>query len=98
MLAIECDRTKLLEMAERIRAAIEAIAVPYKGETLSVTASLGCCLVEGQSGLGPQELIDLADKALYLSKSGGRNRSTLYRPGLLDLAAAIRKLAATRTA
>jgi len=98
VLAIECDRTKLLEMAERIRAAIEAMAVPYKGVALSVTASLGCCLVEGQSGLGPQELIDLADKALYLSKSGGRNRSTLYRPGLLDLAAAIRKLASTRTA
>ena len=98
VLAIECDRARLIEMAERIRAAIEDQAVPYKALSLRVTASLGCCLIEGQLGLGSQELIDLADKALYLSKAGGRNRTTLYRPGLLDRAAAIRKLDGARTA
>jgi diguanylate cyclase (GGDEF)-like protein len=91
VLAIECDRFTLMEVAERIRSAVEKMAVPYKSEALSVTASLGCCLIDPGMRLGAAECIEMADKALYLSKSGGRNRSTLYRPGLLDRAAAIRK-------
>ena len=91
VLAIECDRARLMDMAERIRSAIERLSVTYKAETLSVTASLGCYLIDPGLGLGAQECIDLADKALYLSKSSGRNRATIYRPGLLDRAEAIRK-------
>jgi diguanylate cyclase (GGDEF)-like protein len=91
VLAMECDRARLMEMAERIRTAIEATKVPYKSHELSVTASLGCCIIDRGLGLGSAGYIEMADKALYLSKSGGRNRSTLYRPGLLDRAAAIRK-------
>jgi hypothetical protein len=36
----------------------------------------------------------MADKALYTSKTAGRNRVTFYKPGLLDRAQAIRKLRA----
>jgi diguanylate cyclase (GGDEF)-like protein len=93
VLAIECDRARLMEMAERIRAAIEALAVPYQALRLSVTASLGCYLIEPGLLTGAAGCLELADKALYLSKSGGRNRSTLYRAGLLGRAAAIRKRA-----
>jgi diguanylate cyclase (GGDEF)-like protein len=90
VLAIECDSVKLCEMAERIRKAIEFTSVPYKAETLSVTASLGCCLIDPDLAAGIQEYIDMADRALYLSKKNGRNRCTLYRPGLLDRAREIR--------
>jgi diguanylate cyclase (GGDEF)-like protein len=93
-LVIECDRAKLLEVAERIRTAIERMSVPYKADRLSVTASLGCCLIDPDLRAGAAEYVEMADKALYLSKSGGRNRSTLYRPGLLDRANAIRNCAA----
>ncbi len=93
VLAIECDKKKLMEVSERIRIAIEDMAVKYQGETLKVTASLGCCLIEPGLRAGADAFIEMADKALYLSKSGGRNRSTLYRQGLLDRAAAIRKRA-----
>jgi diguanylate cyclase (GGDEF)-like protein len=89
-LVIECDDAKILDVAERIRTAIELMGVHYKGETLSVTASLGCCIIDPDFRAKASEYIDMADKALYLSKSGGRNRSTLYRPGLLDRARAIR--------
>jgi diguanylate cyclase (GGDEF)-like protein len=89
-LVIECDDTKVLDVAERIRAAIEHLSVRYKEETLSVTASLGCCIIDPDFRAKPSEYIDMADKALYVSKSGGRNRSTLYKPGLLDRARAIR--------
>jgi len=94
-LIIECDKGKLLEVAERIRSAIEEMRIPYKAESLAVTASLGCCLIDPNLRAGADAYIEMADKALYLSKSGGRNRSTLYRSGLLDRASAIRNYAAS---
>jgi diguanylate cyclase (GGDEF)-like protein len=91
VLAIECDGPRLMEMAERIRAAVEAMKVPYKTKVLSITVSLGCCFIGPSTGLGSADYLEMADKALYLSKVGGRNRSTLFRAGLLDRAAAVRK-------
>ncbi len=93
VLAIACDQARLVDMAERIRSAISDMAVPYKSETLSVTASLGCCLITPGMVLGPEDYIEMADKALYRSKAGGRNKTTLHKPGLLDRAAASRKRA-----
>jgi diguanylate cyclase (GGDEF)-like protein len=89
-LIVECDKTRLLEVSERMRNAIARMRIPYKSELLSVTASFGCCLIEPDLCAGAAEYLEMADKALYLSKTGGRNRSTLYRLGLLDRAKAIR--------
>ncbi len=94
VLAIECDGSKLMEIAERIRAAIEQTEVIYESRKLAVTASLGCCIISPSLRLAPARYIEMADKALYLSKSGGRNRSTLYRAGLLDRAEAVRNRSA----
>jgi diguanylate cyclase (GGDEF)-like protein len=91
-LVIECDKTRLLEVSERIRTAIAEMRIPYKSESLSVTASLGCCLIDPNSRASPADYFEMVDKALYLSKAGGRNRSTLYRSGLLGRASAIRTL------
>jgi diguanylate cyclase (GGDEF)-like protein len=91
VLAIECDEKTLFEMSERIRHAVEGMKVLYKEEILSVTASFGCCCFDPELRIGPEAYIDMADKALYLSKEGGRNRSTIYRPRLLDRAEAIRE-------
>ncbi len=93
VLAIECDGTKLLEVAERIRTAIAGMEIVYESRKLSVTASLGCCLIPPSPRLSAARCLEMADKALYLSKLGGRNRSTLYRAGLLDRAEALRKRA-----
>jgi diguanylate cyclase (GGDEF)-like protein len=94
VLAIECEESRLVEFAERIRAAIEALRVPFDSNVLQVTASLGCCHIDGALGLTGQAYMDKADKALYRSKSGGRNRSTVYRFGLLDRASAKRRIPA----
>lgn len=91
VLAIECDSLRLQEMAERIRISIEEMEVPFKAETLRVTASLGCCTIDPDLPISCEAYVEMADKALYLSKSGGRNRSTLYRPRLLDRATAVRE-------
>jgi diguanylate cyclase (GGDEF)-like protein len=90
-LVIECDSAMILEVAERIRSAIETMGVRYKESLLSVTASLGCCVIDPDLRARSADYIDMADKALYLSKSGGRNRATIYKPGLLDRARAIRR-------
>jgi diguanylate cyclase (GGDEF)-like protein len=91
VLAIECDSERLQEMAERIRLSIQEMEVPFKAETLRVTASLGCCTIDPDLPISCDAYVEMSDKALYLSKSGGRNRSTLYRPRLLDRATAFRE-------
>ncbi len=90
ILLVECGRDKLVEVAERIRKGIAAMAVPWKGEFLEVTASFGCCPLD-PSWRGPGEsIVERADKAMYRSKAAGRNRTTIYRFGLLGRATAIR--------
>jgi len=91
VLAIECDRDTLMAVAERVRTQIESMAIPYKDQSLSVTASLGCCLLDSSRRFSSDEYLEMSDKALYTSKSSGRNRVTFYKPGLLDRAQAIRK-------
>ncbi len=61
------------EAAERIRRAVERMAVSYLTTTLSVTVSIG--LAEGpRHGTAAAELLAAADRALYLAKARGRNR------------------------
>lgn len=56
---------------ERIRAAIEALDIPNGTEKLRVTASLGATLNPSHSLAA---MLDIADAALYLAKTQGRNR------------------------
>ncbi len=63
--------------AERVRASVEALAVPHEGSPLygRVTVSLGVASVQaGERHASPQRLIQLADQALYQAKNRGRNR------------------------
>ncbi len=90
ILVVECDGPTLIEVAERIRTSIETMEISFEGLSLTVTASLGCCFIRDGAPEGPDELIGRADKALYLSKTGGRNRTTLFRAGLLDKAIVLR--------
>ena len=70
-------------MAEAVRQAIEAIRLNDPSE-LRLTASVGVSTL----GLGanePQELINQADKCLYLAKRTGRNRVVSYRTEMAEL-------------
>jgi diguanylate cyclase (GGDEF)-like protein len=62
--------------AERLRAGVEALALPHPGGGV-VTISAG---VAGASerGCQPDELFKLADEALYRAKAGGRNRVEVH--------------------
>lgn len=73
-------------VAERIRKGVEAISLKVGGKTLSITISIGCRLIDPKFETGALILIGDADKALYDSKSNGRNQTTIYTNGLLDKA------------
>jgi len=62
-----------IELAERIRAAVEAHAFIYEGKRLPITTSLGVSELRADIE-SAQTLIKAADKALYAAKSGGRNK------------------------
>ncbi|TJY59409.1 sensor domain-containing diguanylate cyclase [Sinimarinibacterium sp. CAU 1509] len=62
--------------AERMRADIEALAIPNSGSTVSavVTISLGVATRVPESTLTLEALMEAADSALYRAKRLGRNR------------------------
>ncbi|MGE0616704.1 MAG: diguanylate cyclase [Bacteriovoracia bacterium] len=64
------------DIAENIRATIEAHAFIYKGKRIPLTMSAGVAEVAATIE-SAQTFINHADKALYESKSSGRNRVTV---------------------
>lgn len=63
-------------VAERIRAAVEAKALPHSESRVAeyVTVSVGYASLRPQPGQDPYSLVEVADKALYAAKERGRNR------------------------
>ena len=64
------------QVAERVRAAIEALRIPHGASTVSehVTASLGVATLRPHGPDTCQDLLRRADAALYRAKAEGRNR------------------------
>ena len=67
------------EMAERLRAGLEAAEIRVNGNVLRVTASMGCAALDSEV-TDLQTLLEAADKALYTAKQTGRNRVVLSVP------------------
>ncbi|MEO8183389.1 MAG: diguanylate cyclase [Deltaproteobacteria bacterium] len=62
-------------LAERIRRAVAEASIDIGGgQELTVTLSAGCASLECSSGSDPAELVQIADRRLYLAKQQGRNR------------------------
>ena len=70
----DCNYDATVRVAERLRAAVEALDVEYDGERLRVTASFGVCWVENGSLDKIESLFNQADANLYEAKRQGRNR------------------------
>ena len=66
---------KAMEIAEYIRRMIEKSVILYKEHTIKITASFGVTSIKSDSGATSVEnLIECADKKLYVAKNNGRNR------------------------
>ena len=64
-----------LRMAETVRSALEALRLPHDGSPFGiVTASLGVAVITPSLGTTAEQLLKLADDALYQAKKQGRNR------------------------
>lgn len=63
-------------VAEKIRASVEALAIPHPASTAAdvVTISLGVATRRPGPGRDAEELLTTADRALYRAKREGRNR------------------------
>jgi two-component system cell cycle response regulator len=70
-------------VAEQIRATVEQTAFAYEGRAIPVTVSLGIAGYPAVTAGNPDELIGVADEALYEAKRSGRNRVVVAaaRPG-----------------
>ncbi len=84
----ECDPDHVLDVAERLRAAMAA--APFRARThttVPVTISIGVALKcpEPTEGMAPEEhleaLLRTADRRLYRAKAAGRNRVVAGRDG-----------------
>ncbi|MDH4655276.1 MULTISPECIES: sensor domain-containing diguanylate cyclase [unclassified Pseudomonas] len=66
------EEAELMQVAERLRRAIEQDPIALEGLALAQTASFGATLV--QAGDTQANVLDRADRGLYLAKQNGRNR------------------------
>jgi diguanylate cyclase (GGDEF)-like protein len=76
------DRAAALEAAEKLRAAVEAAAIPHAAsEAGRVTVSIGVAVFP-EDGAELGALIDAADAALYAAKRAGRNAVRFHEAGM----------------
>ena len=77
----EVSVEEMMIVAERIRTAVGSSPIRTNEFDLIVTVSVGCTMV-GYADAQVEDVIDRADRALYLAKASGRNRVVpLARPG-----------------
>jgi diguanylate cyclase (GGDEF)-like protein len=78
-----------LDVAERLRRALAEAPHDYQGATFFKTASFGLAAFDGTgTPVGPEELLERADQALYRAKRGGRNRVVVWSPEVAEVAEA----------
>ena len=68
-------------VAKRIRSKLKAMQIPHEGSKASqyVSISMGVASARHNQAISPQELIELADKALYQAKEAGRDRAVICK-------------------
>jgi diguanylate cyclase (GGDEF)-like protein len=76
-----CAESGIEGMAERIRAAVAADPAAWEGNPVPLTASLGATSAPPEMEIGAEELIRIADAAMYEAKRRGRDRVVFRTAG-----------------
>lgn len=87
----DLNEASLRMICEDLRQGVAALGIPHQdnGATATVTVSIGAAWVLPAAGAHTLEsAIELADRALYRAKDGGRNRCEIDAPRMLARAAA----------
>jgi two-component system, cell cycle response regulator len=74
------DTNQAQVVGERLRKAVEGHQFVYEGTHIPVTISVGIAVLPNRDVKDANDLVALADQALYKSKNAGRNRVTIYTP------------------
>lgn len=77
VMLIETDCLRAQDASERIRSAVENTSFDMNGNRITTTVSIGVSSYPKDSN-DINDLLDKADKAMYMSKKSGRNRVTLF--------------------
>lgn len=71
------DEKGAIQMAERIRQTVEKSPAQFDSLSIPLTVSVGLAtLCEGEEYDSPEAFLETADKFLYKSKEGGRNKTS----------------------
>ena len=63
-----------VNVAERLRVALESTAVEFQGDRFQITASFGLAIYQPGSDMDAKSLVDQADQFMYQAKQQGRNQ------------------------
>jgi len=82
LLSKNAGKQEAMLVAERIRSTIDEHDFVYNGQHLHVTISGGVSVFDVDTNKVelPNEFVNQADQALYISKNSGRNRVTYFDP------------------
>lgn len=69
---------RVVTEARALQKAIEGRTVCWQGQSIGVTASIGIAHCRAGTGQTLESLLTQADRAMYLSKSSGRNQTSLH--------------------
>jgi len=83
ILLMEVSEAKTAEVAEKIRASMEAASFPVPGGVLKKTISIGTAVFPSDTD-NFWKCVKFADVALYKAKESGRNRVVVYEKGMWD--------------
>jgi diguanylate cyclase (GGDEF)-like protein len=68
----EASQENAVQFAEQVRQLVETATIPFEGEEIKVTISLGVASVKDETPV--EQFIKMADDRLYKAKRAGRNR------------------------
>jgi diguanylate cyclase (GGDEF)-like protein len=74
----QISQKDVLRFADRLRKQTELLAINYEDKILKVTCSIGVATYPELVCERAEQLVDAADRALYVAKSSGRNRVCVH--------------------
>ncbi len=77
----ETEGEGALKLSEQIRSRVQDLGITHEDSFAAgvVTLSAGVACITDFPGMTPEDLVRRADKALYLAKKGGRNRTEVFK-------------------